>query len=52
MIAVTNVGHYADPSHLTGLWLTKLTHALEVFQAPGSSKVTAERVVALLQDPA
>lgn len=33
LIVVTNVGHYADPSHLTGLWLTELTHALEVFEA-------------------
>ena len=35
LIVVTNVGHYADPSHLTGLWLTELTHALEVFEAKG-----------------
>lgn len=35
LIVVTNVGHYADPSHRTGLWLTELTHALEVFEARG-----------------
>lgn len=29
---VTNVGHYADPSHPTGLWLSELTHAWHVFE--------------------
>lgn len=24
---VTNVGHYEDPSHRTGLWLSELAHA-------------------------
>jgi putative intracellular protease/amidase len=28
---VTNVGHYDDPSHPTGLWLSELTHAWHVF---------------------
>ena len=32
---VTNVGHYDDPSHPTGLWLSELTHAWEVFEAHG-----------------
>ncbi|MFT4294417.1 MAG: type 1 glutamine amidotransferase domain-containing protein [Micropruina sp.] len=32
---VTNVGHYDDPSHRTGLWLSELTHAWEVFDAHG-----------------
>lgn len=32
---VTNVGHYDDPSHPTGLWLTELTHAWDVFEASG-----------------
>lgn len=32
---VTNVAHYADPSHPTGLWLSELTHAWEVFEAHG-----------------
>ena len=29
---VTNVGHYDDPSHPTGLWLSELTHAWDVFE--------------------
>ncbi|WP_066910642.1 type 1 glutamine amidotransferase domain-containing protein [Millisia brevis] len=32
---VTNVGHYADASHPTGLWLSELTHAWEVFDEHG-----------------
>ena len=32
---VTNVGHYDDPSHPTGLWLSELTHAWEVFDERG-----------------
>jgi putative intracellular protease/amidase len=32
---VTNVAHYADPSHPTGLWLSELTHAYEVFAERG-----------------
>lgn len=32
---VTNVGHYNDPDHLTGLWLSELTHAWEVFEEQG-----------------
>lgn len=32
---VTNVGHYEDPSHRTGLWLSELAHAWEVFEAQG-----------------
>jgi Putative intracellular protease/amidase len=32
---VTNVGHYDDPSHSTGLWLSELTHAWEVFEEHG-----------------
>ena len=32
---VTNVGHYDDPSHPTGLWLSELTHAYEVFEQHG-----------------
>jgi len=35
LIVVTNVGHYDDPNHKTGLWLTELTHGLEVFLAAG-----------------
>lgn len=32
---VTNVGHYDDPSHATGLWLSELAHAWDVFEARG-----------------
>lgn len=32
---VTNVSHYDDPSHATGLWLSELTHAWDVFSEQG-----------------
>jgi len=32
---VSNVAHYADPSHPTGLWLSELTHAWDVFAERG-----------------
>ena len=32
---VTNVGHYDDPSHPTGLWLSELSHAWDVFAERG-----------------
>lgn len=32
---VTNVAHYADPSEPTGLWLSELTHAYDIFAAKG-----------------
>lgn len=32
---VTNVGHYDDPHHPTGLWLSELTHAWHVFADSG-----------------
>lgn len=32
---VSNVAHYDDPSHPTGLWLSELTHAHDVFAAKG-----------------
>lgn len=32
---VTNVSHYENPSHLTGLWLSELTHAWQVFEEHG-----------------
>src|ERR1700749_4625818 len=32
---VTNVAHYDDPSHPTGLWLSELTHAWHVFDEHG-----------------
>ena len=36
LIVVTNIGHYeADPSHPTGLWLSELTHAYDIFAERG-----------------
>lgn len=32
---VTNVSHYDNPRHLTGLWLSELTHAYHVFAEKG-----------------
>lgn len=32
---VTNVGHYDDPAHATGLWLSELVHAWDVFEGRG-----------------
>jgi putative intracellular protease/amidase len=32
---VTNVAHFDDPSHPTGLWLSELTHAWDVFASQG-----------------
>ena len=32
---VTNVAHYDDPTHPTGLWLSELTHAWHVFEDAG-----------------
>jgi len=32
---VSNVAHYDDPSHPTGLWLSELTHAWDIFAAEG-----------------
>ena len=32
---VSNVAHYDDPTHPTGLWLSELTHAWDVFAARG-----------------
>lgn len=32
---VTNVAHYDDPTHPTGLWLSELTHAWDIFAAEG-----------------
>lgn len=32
---VTNVAHYDDPAEPTGLWLSELTHAYDVFAAAG-----------------
>ena len=33
--AVSNVAHYDDPSHPTGLWLSELTHAYDLFEEKG-----------------
>jgi putative intracellular protease/amidase len=32
---VSNVAHYNDPSHPTGLWLSELTHAYDIFAKKG-----------------
>ena len=32
---VTNVGHYDDADHPTGLWLSELTHAWHIFEEHG-----------------
>jgi putative intracellular protease/amidase len=32
---VSNVSHYADPTRPTGLWLSELTHAYDIFAAKG-----------------
>lgn len=32
---VSNVAHYDDPAERTGLWLSELTHAWQVFAARG-----------------
>jgi putative intracellular protease/amidase len=32
---VSNVSHYADPSQPTGLWLSELTHAWDIFAVKG-----------------
>ena len=32
---VTNVSHYADPEEPTGLWVSELTHAWDIFEAKG-----------------
>ena len=32
---VTNVAHYENPEHPTGLWLSELTHAWHVFEEHG-----------------
>ena len=32
---VTNVSHYDDPTHGTGLWLSELTHAYDLFAGLG-----------------
>ncbi|WP_217185035.1 type 1 glutamine amidotransferase domain-containing protein [Streptomyces sp. AC495_CC817] len=35
LTVVTNVGHYDDPTHPTGLWLSELTHAWDLFDDRG-----------------
>lgn len=32
---VTNVSHYDNPEHKTGLWLSELTHAYDIFAGHG-----------------
>lgn len=42
LIVVTNVGHYDDPKHPTGLWLSELTHAWHVFAEAGFEQGVSE----------
>ena len=36
LLVVTNVDHYdVDPTHKTGLWLSELTHAYDIFEKHG-----------------
>ncbi|MCO7486966.1 type 1 glutamine amidotransferase domain-containing protein [Stenotrophomonas maltophilia] len=35
---VSNVAHYDDPSHPTGLWLSELTHAYDLFEGQGHAQ--------------
>ncbi|KGJ07597.1 type 1 glutamine amidotransferase domain-containing protein [Paracoccus versutus] len=35
---VTNVAHYDDPTHPTGLWLSELTYAWDIFAAEGHAQ--------------
>lgn len=39
LIVVSNVGHYDDPRHPTGLWLSELTHAWHVFEEAGCEQI-------------
>ena len=42
LLVVTNAGHFeADPSHPTGLWLSELTHAVDVFATAGFEQTIA-----------
>lgn len=36
---VTNVSHYDNPEHKTGLWLSELTHAYDIFAAHGFRQI-------------
>lgn len=43
LLVVTNVDHYdADPSHPTGLWLSELTHAYDIFEKHGFEQTIVE----------
>jgi putative intracellular protease/amidase len=41
---VTNVAHFDDPSHPTGLWLAELSHAWDVFEQHGYEQVIVSPV--------
>ncbi len=41
LTVVTNVSHYEDPSEPTGLWLSELTHAYDVFAEAGYEQTIA-----------
>lgn len=38
---VTNVAHYDEPEHPTGLWLSELTHAWHVFDEHGLEQTSS-----------
>ncbi|HVY43900.1 MAG TPA: type 1 glutamine amidotransferase domain-containing protein [Hyphomicrobiaceae bacterium] len=38
---VSNVAHYDDPSERTGLWLSELTHAYDLFEEKGYTQTIA-----------
>ena len=35
LLVVSNVAHFDDPSHPTGLWLSELSHPYDLFEAKG-----------------
>ena len=47
---VSNVAHYDDPTHKTGLWLSELTHAWDQFAEHGRLRDAdrAERAMATM----
>lgn len=44
---VSNVAHYDDPAEPTGLWLSELTHAYEIFAEAGYQQTIASPKAAL-----
>lgn len=44
---VSNVAHYDDPAEPTGLWLSELTHAYDVFAEAVTNRRSSARKAAL-----